>query len=176
MNANEIDGWMSERELKWLAEVASRFHVVLEFGSWKGRSTKALASAMHPLGKVYAVDHFEGTIDGVLKCGDVYQQFCANLADEIKTRKVVPVACKTADFRVCCPSQFLKAEMVFIDADHSYEAVKADIRMALSVLADPGVICGHDYTDDYPGVKQAVHELVPTAQKIDGGDIWWATV
>jgi hypothetical protein len=53
-------------------------------------------------------------------------------------------------------------DMVFIDGDHSYQAVKNDIDLWYPKVKDGGYIGGHDY--DYPGldfgVKQAVDEFV----------------
>jgi hypothetical protein len=47
--------------------------------------------------------------------------------------------------------------LVFLDADHSYEATLADIQWAKSVGAR--VICGHDYNQEaFPGVCRAVDE------------------
>jgi len=48
--------------------------------------------------------------------------------------------------------------LVFIDAAHSYEAVRSDIEGSLRIGAS--VICGHDYDSaKHPGVVQAVDEL-----------------
>ena len=60
-------------------------------------------------------------------------------------------------------------DFVFIDADHSYEAVKADIE-AWSPLTN--FICGHDYCNKWPGVMKAVDEIYPKA--ILTQDLCWA--
>ena len=75
-------------------------------------------------------------------------------------------------------------DLVFIDADHRYEAVKEDIIAWLPKIRKGGIISGHDY--DYPryrGVTEAVDELltdfnleldadgeVPTVK------VWWKKV
>lgn len=46
--------------------------------------------------------------------------------------------------------------LVFLDGAHTYEAVVSEIRHAKRLGA--AVICGDDYRDIFPGVKQAVHE------------------
>jgi hypothetical protein len=41
--AHQIDGWMRPQELQWLAETAIGKQLVIELGSWHGRSTAALS-------------------------------------------------------------------------------------------------------------------------------------
>ena len=50
-------------------------------------------------------------------------------------------------------------DFVYIDADHSYEAVKADINYWAPKVKSGGVLSGHDYFEaDYLGVIRAVDE------------------
>ena len=49
-------------------------------------------------------------------------------------------------------------DLVFIDADHSYDAVKKDILAYTPKLKTTGLLTGHDI--DYPGVNRAVNELI----------------
>jgi len=56
-------------------------------------------------------------------------------------------------------------DIVYIDAEHTYEAVKQDIKLWWPLLRVGGILCGHDYWDGeesgrYPGVNQAVDELL----------------
>jgi predicted O-methyltransferase YrrM len=50
-------------------------------------------------------------------------------------------------------------DFVFIDADHTYEGCRADIEAWLPKLKLGGVICGHDYSEGFPGVVRAVDEI-----------------
>jgi hypothetical protein len=49
-------------------------------------------------------------------------------------------------------------DIVFLDGDHRYEAITADIRAWLPKVKKGGVLCGHDFTPGWPGVIQAVQE------------------
>ena len=63
-------------------------------------------------------------------------------------------------------------DLVFIDADHSYEGCKADIIAWRPKLRPGGWLMGHDYEPvSFPGVVQAVDELVPSA-RIDVDFVW----
>ena len=67
-------------------------------------------------------------------------------------------------------------DLVFIDADHSYEGCKADIIAWRPKLRPGGWLMGHDYCPkNFPGVVQAVDELVPGA-KIDVDFVWMKRV
>ena len=49
-------------------------------------------------------------------------------------------------------------DFVYIDADHSYQAVKADIVVWYPKVKDGGFLGGHDYSSKYPGTMRAVDE------------------
>ena len=51
------------------------------------------------------------------------------------------------------------ADLVFIDADHSYQGVREDVTAWLPKVRPGGWIGGHDYQSPrFPGVARAVHE------------------
>jgi len=159
-----IDGWMDEIELVWLAEHAARHNCILEFGSYKGRSTKALALATP--GRVYAVDRWAGDMER-----DVLPQFVNNLSPEIETGKVFIRRMETGRAFHAFKAEGVAPDMVFIDADHEYQAVKEDIATALRLLNGRGLICGHDFSTDWPGVQHAVIECIDGFKR--GPGILW---
>lgn len=50
--------------------------------------------------------------------------------------------------------------MVFIDGDHTYQGVKKDINALSGSVISGGYLCFHDYRPSFPGVIQAVDELI----------------
>lgn len=53
-------------------------------------------------------------------------------------------------------------DLVFIDADHSYNAVKEDVELWQPKVRKGGILCGHDYRNAaHRGVEKAVLELFP---------------
>lgn len=172
--AKAIDGWMSNSELEWLARMAKGKTVIIEFGCYMGRSTRALAD--NSSGLVFAVDPWtdeyfdkDGKKAKILRT-DSYEQFKANLADVIRSGQVEMIRCKSSEFPMIEEGI---ADFVFIDGDHRYEEVKKDILIAQKLVRFGGVIAGHDYTyvSDWPGVKQAVDEFYPDVNQCDS--IWW---
>lgn len=71
-------------------------------------------------------------------------------------------------------------DFVFIDGDHTYDAVKADIAAWWPLVNDGGLLCGHDI--DHPrdrrglwGVRRAVEEHAAATGLEFGveGSCWW---
>ena len=64
-------------------------------------------------------------------------------------------------------------DLCYIDADHSYEAVKADILACKSLVQPGSCIGGHDYGWwDCPGVKPAVDEIFGKPDKVFQDTSW----
>jgi len=67
-------------------------------------------------------------------------------------------------------------DFVFIDADHTYEGVKADIENWKPKVRPGGMVIGHDYNPrDFPGVVKAVNEIFPEFSLYDDR-VWAARV
>jgi hypothetical protein len=65
-------------------------------------------------------------------------------------------------------------DFVFIDGNHSYEAVSEDIHAWLPILRDAGILAGHDYGNDkFPGVECAVQGAFPNAVQTMPGFVWF---
>ena len=59
-----------------------------------------------------------------------------------------------------------EADVVYIDANHSYQAVRDDIAVWYPRITPGGALCGHDYYQEkhWPGVKRAVDEFIAREQ------------
>lgn len=158
---------MEPEELAWLHENAKHHQRIVEIGSYLGRSTCALAESTP--GIVWAIDNFYGPTDGcpVPDRETIFDRFWANLKDEIVSGKVIPVKANYADVEPWV------ADMIFIDGDHQYESVKADIVKWKPFVANGGLLCGHDLDFRFPGVEQALNELVPNFKR-GPGRIWYS--
>ncbi len=179
--ALKIDGWMSEKELTWLAEQAQDRNIIFEVGVFCGRTTRALADNTN--GTVFAIDPFDTSwmesseverIDPeayklALSKGQYIDEFMTNLLDYSITGKVRIIKKMFENF-----ISYHTPDMIFIDANHSYECVKKDILHALLLASASGtLLCGHDYDALYPGVKRAVDELLPNIKTVSDTSIWY---
>ena len=158
---------MIDYEMKIVKGLASKGGSVIEVGCWKGKTTKELLEVCN---KVYAVDHFQGTtedISGSLakKC-DVYKEFKNNVGNHPNLIVLKGDSVKMAD-----SLNGEKADMVFIDAGHKYDEIKADIKAWLPRAKK--IISGHDYCKDFPGVVRAVDEFAKDRDVKVDGSVWW---
>ena len=161
-----IDGWMTEAELLWLAEQAKTHSVIVEIGSYIGRSTRALGD--NTSGVVYAVDNFYGPLDIVYDTEErylIYPLFKKHLKDLLDAGRVVPIVADHSKVELD-----VVPDMVFIDGDHRYENVKADILKWREKLSPGGLLCGHDGGE--AGVSEAVIEITGNLHIVEGTSIW----
>ena len=172
LKARAIDGFMSKRELNWIAHMASKYKTIVEVGCYKGRSTRAWTD--NTSGKVYAVDPWNGNYyrnDGKVLWSSqdlnrVYNEFLANVKD---CGNLIVFRGSLPDFFDSLP---VTPDLIFIDGDHRYENVKNDLLTAFQSLQIGGIIAGHDYShSDWPGVKRAVDEFFPNVNLEES--IWW---
>lgn len=178
--ALQIEGWMSPEELFWLLNVAATHPVVVEIGSWKGRSTHALAEGCETL---YFVEHFEGSpaepmnyFYDELKQTDgkkaVRDALLTNLDKFIKAGKAFLIEAKSIEAAAFMGSVFMyrQPDMLFIDGDHTKQGCHSDIVAWRKYFKKPAMLCGHD--SDHRGVREAIDELVPDWQH-GAGSIWF---
>lgn len=141
--------------------------VFVEVGCWKGRSTAYLAEQVKrrllPV-TLYAVDTWRGTEAAGLAAevrrdhgGDLYPAFERHMSRAGVWDWVTPVRAPSVAAAARFPDG--SVDFVFIDADHEYPAVAADISAWTPKLKPGGVIAGHDI--DLPGVRRAVAEAFP---------------
>lgn len=143
----DVEGWLSQDEGACLGELCDGKNVV-EIGSYAGRSSICIAQRAASLS---CVDFWDGRATPNPK--STREDFIANVERYGVSDKITLYE-PTDDL----PEKYY--DVVFIDGDHDYQAVKLDIEMARILLKRDGVIAFHDYQADHPGVDQAVDELL----------------
>lgn len=163
-----IPGWLTKNEISILKYLAYQSDDVVEIGCWKGRSTKELLESCK--GNVFAVDHWNGTdtdFSSLASFGlDVFSEFKKNVG-HYKNLQIV-----RGDSLSVVKNFVGKADMIFIDAGHSYEEIKADLEAWIPHTRK--IISGHDYCDNYMGVKKAVDEKFKNVYVVDS--LWWVNI
>ena len=128
--------------------------ILIKLGSYQGESTNIFASSGFQ--KVIAVDYWKvgEDRDNIV---DVEKKFDERMS---KYSNVIKVKSLTSDYAKTIPNNF--ADVVYIDADHSYNGIKTDIETYYAKIKDGGFLCGHDYNAKWwgcKGVTKAVDEL-----------------
>ena len=121
---------------------------VLELGSYYGMSAKLMAEAGAL--EILCVDTFEcENVPGV--------EHHSTLLDFMKNTKhfanIRFLPLNTKEAYIYIPNHYF--DMLFIDADHSYEGCLHDLIHYWFKVKRGGLIALHDYSDQFLGVKQA---------------------
>lgn len=128
---------------------------VLEIGSYLGASTAFLGlAALQRDGNVHAIDSWQNEAMGSEGERDTWGEFRRNTAPFehfIVPHRGFSTAVYQREGAIAC-------DMLFIDGDHSYEAVSADLRAWLPSIKPDGVLAMHDI--DQATVRQAFDEQV----------------
>lgn len=127
--------------LKHLIE-KNNLQIMIEVGIDTGKTTFYLLDNIPHL-KIYAVDL------NIVK-------FYSDSVKEKYGDRLIPIQGYSYEVSTQLPDDF--ADIIFIDADHSYDAVKKDIIAYTPKLKKNGLLTGHDI--DYPGVNKAVKEMI----------------
>ena len=161
--------WLHNR-VKELPEDA----IIVEVGTWRGKSTAYMGLACKFTSrKIYAVDTWKGTESEQetyhkdAKTQDIKEQFLQNMLSLDVLQFITPIVGLSHEVALSFDK---KIDMLFIDADHSTEAVLLDLKSWLPHCKDTCLVCGHDY--NHPTVAKAVQMTFPRHDK--EWDIWFA--
>lgn len=140
---------------------------IVEFGTLFGLTTQLLAEAAPEGVTVLTVDNFCWNPFGLPP--DLHRQFTRRiLRPYLETGRVRLIDQDSALFRERYAGPI--PQLVFFDADHSYEAVSDEIAWAKRMRIP--CIAGHDYGNALFGVTRAVDEAFPEGVPVKGM-VWW---
>jgi predicted O-methyltransferase YrrM len=177
-----VEGWLGRTEIELLlgrAALVRSDHVIVEIGNYRGRSTVALALGARrgARARVYSIDphlEFIGPRGGRFGPEDQAELY-ANL-----TRAGVGAEVHV----VCLDSRAVAASwsgprvgLLFIDGDHRYGAVRADLDAWRPHLAPEADVLFDDC--DFPDVARLVRERVSAGQLVaraGAGKVGWFAV
>lgn len=149
-----------------VAEAAALPGPVLEFGTLFGLTTQLIAATAAPTQRVIAVDNFSWNPFGLPP--SLHEAFARKvLRRELASGRVELAVAASAAFRAAYAGP--PPALVFLDADHSYAAVRDEIAWAKAVGA--ALIAGHDYGNPRFGVTRAVDEAF-AGQVVVSGTLW----
>jgi predicted O-methyltransferase YrrM len=157
----DVSGWLSPAEIAFLV-LAARCPTsrgdILEIGSFRGRSTIALAHAMQPANEKLSIGSSLVAIDPMLDDspimtqavaqGEARKEFDRNLAAAGVSDRVNFHQAYSYDV---APKFNQPLRLLWIDGDHSYGSTKQDFDLFSGHLADGAIIALHDVLARYDG-------------------------
>jgi len=159
--AEAVEGWLNPaegRSLYKLAKECTGRGVIVEIGSWKGKSTIWLGngSKAGSRPKIHAIDPHTGSPQHRAALGEVwtFDEFKQN----IKKAGIEDIVVPHVDFAESVAKTFDEpVEFIFIDGLHEYEGVKADFDSWYPKVINGGRMAFHDSTC-WDGVLEVIKE------------------
>lgn len=152
----KVDGWLTYREGLFLFNSAKKCRsgaVIVEIGSWKGRSTICLAEGSKAGNqvKIFAIDpHIDGTFD----------EFQKNIKNANADDVVIPIV-KTSE--EASKGWNLPVDLIFVDGSHEYELVKKDFELWFPEIKEGGIMAFHDSVG-WRGPSRLVDEKIVSSE------------
>ncbi len=157
---SKVDGWLSDREGETLYKLARSCllpdTVIVEIGSWQGKSTIWLSkgSKAGKNLKVYAIDphpELPGNRGSKMRAFD---QFKENISKAGVSDIITPLVQTSED---AAKGFSEPVGLIFIDGNHEYNMVKLDFELWFSKVKDGGIMAFHD-TIGWSGPRTLVEE------------------
>lgn len=149
--ALRTEGFFDEEEAALLANVilsSPPDAVILEIGSYRGRSTQFAVSALGPHRCLIAIDAFVET-------SSYHGHRLETLADVLRNDPRVRVLQGTVT-QVELPPRI---HVALIDGDHSFRGASVDLATTISRMMPGDKVLCHDHSDLFPGIVTAVQSL-----------------
>lgn len=154
---------------------------IVEVGSLFGRSAFAWASSCKDSVKVFCIDPWDSSeVDAYVgvsskrgkylgKKANSVQGFKSNIANRVSNIEIIQDRSPLREWK----NGF--ANVIYLDGDHSYQAVCDDIEFWRQHLDADGILCGDDYNSDHDDVVQAVNTMAQKyAYQIFRMEKFWA--
>lgn len=141
---------------------------ILEVGSWVGLgSTKIFVDYSE---KLVCADSWKGNnIDqhnNVVSQIDPYCLFLNNTKHY--SEKIISIRGLTSQTLDSLAKNYF--DIIFIDADHTYNGVKKDIQLAMPLLKRSGILVGHDCEANYSSLNRNIKNIIRNNLNVDAID------
>lgn len=171
----DLQGWRSDSYILTDAIERLRPALVLEIGSWKGRSAVNMARRCKELGlatEIVCIDTWLGCKEhwlrrdaehyGSLKLKNgfpmLYWTFLRNVVEHDVQDVITPLPLPSDTAYYVLKNSNVTADMIYIDGAHEYDSVTRDLTLYWELLSDDGILVGDDYVG-WDGVTRAANDF-----------------
>ena len=180
-----IDGWGGGDPIFAQLVNALRPEVIIEVGTWKGQSAITMAESCRGAGlktAIICVDTWLGSEEHILGVSatitrehgypTLYHQFLSNVVNRGVQEFIVPLPAPSSIASHVLAKHGISANLIYLDADHQFESVLADLEAFYPLLKNNGTMFGHDY--NWESVRRALQQFC-TARRLSfyNQDFFW---
>ena len=144
----DIAGWMGVAELQHienLAQTVPENGLVVEVGSWHGRSSWAWANSIPKSATLHCIDVWpENTLEIFL----TNTKDCKNISIH-RTDSCLGLASLLGK----------QCDIIFLDGSHKNPEFMMELQLSQRLLKNGGILCGHDFHSLFPDVVNEVRNF-----------------
>ncbi|MFB2834726.1 class I SAM-dependent methyltransferase [Floridanema evergladense] len=172
---DRIEGWFNLPQAVTLQTIVKQLPPrakVVELGSYKGRSSVAIAAVLPAESILYCVDHFQGSEEHIISHFDVSNllaEFTQNIEKFGVKDKISTLVMTTSEAATKFDSE--SVDLVFLDASHDYDSVRADLLNWYPKIKPGGFLLCDDYEVGWSGVMRAI-KTVGLAGTVIAESLW----
>lgn len=163
---DKINGWFTREEaicMQWIVKQLPQGSKTVELGSFQGRSSIMIASALSTGSILYCIDNFSESFDILNAFMKNIKEFKVNDKIRFLMMDNIEAAKEFGDESI---------QMVFVNTTHSSESIKQDILEWCPKIRVGGFLVCHNYTSsDHPEIKEAIKALQLNGALLSGS-LW----
>jgi predicted O-methyltransferase YrrM len=166
----KIPGHMWKDELRWIHARACEVPdsgIVVEIGSYRGRSAAAWYQGIQGRGTLYCIDPWDDSYpEGRPSDYEIFNEQMAIMG-------YTPEVLRMPSIEAAKLFEDESVDLIFIDGDHKQAGL--DVDLWLPKLKPDGLLCGHDWRRGGE-LEQQVLQRLPDAQLVKGSIWTWECV
>lgn len=183
----DIQGWASDSPVFEAVIRDAKPRLILEVGVWKGASTITMSRLCQKYCtsfEIICIDTFLGSfenwldrktnyISSTLQNGrpNLYEIFLSNIISEQLQESVTPLPIDSVNAAHLLGNMGIRADLIYIDAGHSFESVLADLLLYKNLVRPGGYLLGDDWF--HPPIKRAVREALGDVSTLSPDKYLW---
>ena len=175
--AVDLQGWGSDAPLLRQAVEKIKPSLVIEVGTWKGKSAVTVAGWLKSLkvpSVIVCVDTWLGSTEHITDPGgsqfvadlkprngypQLYYTFLNNVVCSGHEDMIIPFPNTSENAAVVFAQLGIKADLIYVDASHEHDAALRDFRAYWPLVSDRGAMICDDFLS-WPGVTSALGHFV----------------